>query len=111
MKQLKRAFPRKALKALESPAMSLGDAQKVDLAPWLEALDYSADRAGLLMCGDVAVGLGMVLREDPNFAGARLDTPEPMIQAVREGERLRTILAWTFTDDFFRLRQRLGLGL
>ncbi|GEL68834.1 tetratricopeptide repeat protein [Myxococcus virescens] len=111
VKQLKRAFPRKALKALEMPAMSLGDAQKVDLAPWLEALDYSADRAGLLMCGDVAVGLGMVLREDPNFAGARLDTPEPMIQAVREGERLRTILAWTFTDDFFRLRQRLGLGL
>ncbi|NTX67670.1 tetratricopeptide repeat protein [Myxococcus sp. CA051A] len=111
VKQLRKAFSRKAIKALEGPAMALGDVQKLELAPWLDALDYSADRAGLLIAGDVSVGLGMVLREDPNFAGARLDTPEPMIQAVREGERLRTLLAWSFTDDFFRLRQRLGLSL
>ncbi|MBZ4421502.1 Adventurous gliding motility protein K [Myxococcus sp. RHSTA-1-4] len=111
VKQLRKAYSRKALKALEIPASALGDAQKVELAPWLDALDYSADRAGLLMAGDVSVGLSMVLREDPNFAGARLDSPEPMLQAVREGERLRTLLGWSFTDDFFRLRQRLGLAL
>ncbi|MFP2933532.1 tetratricopeptide repeat protein, partial [Pyxidicoccus sp. 3LG] len=111
VKQLRKAYSRKALKALEGPAMAMGDVQKVELAQWLDALDYSADRAGMLMCGDVAVGLGMVLREDPNFAGARLDTSEPVLQAIREGERLRTLLSWSFTDDFFRLRQRLGLSL
>jgi hypothetical protein len=111
VKQLKKAYSRKALKALEIPAMAMGDVQKVELSPWLDALDYSADRAGLLMCGDVAVGLGMVLREDPNFAGARQDGAEPVLNAVREGERLRTLLAFSFTDDFFRLRQRLGLSL
>ncbi|WP_408890197.1 Adventurous gliding motility protein K [Myxococcus faecalis] len=111
VKQLRKAFSRKAIKALEGPAMSLGDVQKLELAPWLDALDYSADRAGLLMAGDVSVGLGMVLREDPNFAGAKLDSAEPVIQAVREGERLRTLVSWSFTDDFFRLRQRLGLSL
>jgi tetratricopeptide (TPR) repeat protein len=111
VKQLRKAYSRKALKALEGPATALGDAQKVELAPWLDALDYSADRAGLLICGDVTVGLSMVLREDPNFAGARLDSSEPVLQAVRDGERLRTLLAWSFTDDFFRLRQRLGLAL
>lgn len=111
VKQLRKAYSRKALKALEVPATALGDAQKVELAPWLDSLDYSADRAGLLICGDVTVGLSMVLREDPNFAGARLDSSEPVLQAVRDGERLRTLLAWSFTDDFFRLRQRLGLAL
>jgi tetratricopeptide (TPR) repeat protein len=110
-KQLKNACDRGAKKALEGPAMSLANVQKVDLAPWLDALDYSADRAGLLLCGDVSVGLSMVMREDPNFAGARLDSPEPMLQAVRDGDRLRTLLAWAFTDDFFRLRQRMGLSL
>ncbi|MCE9671397.1 Adventurous gliding motility protein K [Myxococcus stipitatus] len=111
VKQLRKAFSRKAIKALEGPALALGDVPKLELAPWLDALDFSSDRAGLLMAGDVSVALGMVLREDPNFAGVRLDTPDPMLQAVREGERLRTLLAWAFTDDFFRLRQRLGLSL
>ncbi|MCY1014199.1 tetratricopeptide repeat protein [Pyxidicoccus sp. MSG2] len=111
VKQLRKAYSRKALKALEIPAMAVGELQKVDLPMWLDALDYSADRAGHLICGDVSVGLSMVLREDPNFAGARLDSPEPVLQAIREGERLRTLLAWSFTDDFFRLRQRLGLSL
>ncbi|QSQ26802.1 tetratricopeptide repeat protein [Pyxidicoccus parkwayensis] len=111
VKQLRKAYSRKALKALEIPAMALGGTQKVELPTWLDALDYSADRAGLLICGDVTVALSMVLREDPNFAGARLDSSEPMLQAIREGERLRTLLSWSFTDDFFRLRQRLGLSL
>jgi tetratricopeptide (TPR) repeat protein len=111
VKQLRKAYSRKALKALEIPASAVGELQKVDLPTWLDALDYSADRAGHLICGDVSVGLSMVLREDPNFAGARLDSPEPVLQAIREGERLRTLLAWSFTDDFFRLRQRLGLSL
>ena len=95
VKQLRKAYSRKALKALEMPAMALGERAEGGPgdAGWTRC-DYSADRAGLLMCGDVAVGLGMVLREDPNFAGARLDSPEPVLQAVRErASDLRTLLA------------------
>ena len=111
VKQLRKAYSRRALKALEIPAVALANVQKLELGMWLDALDYSADRAGMLICGDVAVGLGMVLREDPNFASARVDGAEPVLQAVRDGERLRTLLAFAFTEDFFRLRQRLGLAL
>ncbi|MBJ6762854.1 tetratricopeptide repeat protein [Myxococcaceae bacterium JPH2] len=111
VKQLRKAFSRKAIKALEGPAQSLGDAPRVDLRPVVDALGFSADRAGLLMCGDASVALTLVLREDPNFAGTRQDSTEPLIQAVREREDLRTLLGWVLTDDFFRLRQRLGLGL
>jgi len=111
VKQYRRAYSRKALKALEPAALELGPQSKVDLEPVLEGLGYSADRAGLLMCGDVAVGLNLVLREDPNFATTRPENAEPLLQALRERTDLRQLLAYVLSDEFLRLRQRLGLSL
>ncbi|WNG46847.1 tetratricopeptide repeat protein [Archangium minus] len=111
VRQYRRAYSRKALKALEPAALELGPQSKVELAPVLEGLSYSADRAGMLMCGDVSVGLTMVLREDPNFATARVDQAEPLLQAVRERTDIQQVLAYILTDDFLRLRQRLGLAI
>ncbi|PTL76885.1 tetratricopeptide repeat protein [Vitiosangium sp. GDMCC 1.1324] len=111
VKQYRRAYSRKALKALEPAALELGPQSKVELEPVLEGLSYSADRAGMLMCGDVSVGLTMVLREDPNFATARVDQAEPLIQALRERADLQQVLSYILTDDFMRLRQRLGLSV
>lgn len=111
IKQLRKAFSRKALKALESPAFSLGATQEVDLKPMTEGLNLSADRAGMLMCGDIAVGLGLVLREDPSMASTKVDTTDPMMQALKQREDLQDLLAFSLSDDFFRLRQRLGVAL
>lgn len=111
VKQYRRAYSRKALKALEPAALELGPVSKVDLEPVLEGLSYSADRAGVLMCGDVSVGLTMVLREDPHFATARIDNAEPLLQALRERADLQQVLSYILTDDFLRLRQRLGLSV
>ncbi len=68
VKQLRKAYSRKALKALEAPAMALGADPKADLKKLSGGLSLSADRAGMLMCGDISVGLGLVLREDPTMA-------------------------------------------
>jgi hypothetical protein len=111
VKQYRRAYSRKALKALEPAALELGPQSKVELEPVLEGLAFSADRAGVLMCGDVSVGLTMVLREDPHFATARLDNSEPLVQALRERADLQQILTYVLSDDFLRLRQRVGLAL
>jgi hypothetical protein len=111
VKQLKKAYSRKALKALETPALALGDAQKVDLKPMTAGLALSADRAGMLMCGDIAVGLGLVLREDPSMANTKVDTADPVVQALKQRDDLRDLMAFSLSDDFFRLRQRLGLAL
>jgi hypothetical protein len=111
VKQLKKAYSRKALKALETPAMALGDAPKVDLKQMTAGLALSADRAGMLMCGDIAVGLGLVLREDPSMASTKVDTADPVIQALKQRDDLRDLMAFSLSDDFFRLRQRLGLAL
>ncbi|MCY1047768.1 Adventurous gliding motility protein K [Corallococcus sp. bb12-1] len=110
-KQLKKAFSRKALKALEGPAQTLAEQPKLDVASVVDALNFSADRAGLLVCGDPSVGLTMVLREDPNIPTNRQEGSEPILQAVRERADLRALLTWMLTDDFYRLRQRMGLSL
>ncbi|RKH44725.1 tetratricopeptide repeat protein [Corallococcus sicarius] len=110
-KQLKKAFSRKALKASEVPAQMLADQPKLDVGTVVDALGYSADRAGLLVCGDPSVGLTMLLREDPNIPANRQEGTEPVLQAVRERADLRALLTWLLTDDFFRLRQRIGLAL
>ncbi len=111
VRQYRRAYSRKALKALEPAALELGPQSKVELEPVLEGMAFSADRAGVLMCGDVSVGLTMVLREDPNFATARLDNAEPLLQALRERADLQQILTYVLSDDFLRLRQRVALAL
>ena len=111
VKQYRRAYSLKALKALEPAALELGPQPKVELELVLEGLGYSADRAGLLMCGDVSVGLNLVLREDPNFANTRVESPEPLLQALRERTDLGQLLSYVLSDEFLRLRQRLGLSL
>ena len=63
------------------------------------------------MCGDVSVGLALVLKEDPNFATLRVDNAEPVLQALRERADLQQLLSYVVSDDFLRLRQRLGLAL
>jgi len=108
VRQFRRAYSRKALKSLEPAALELGPQPRVELEPVMEGFGFSADRAGLLMCGDVSVGLTLVLREDPNFASMRLDNPEPLLQALRERADLKQLLSYALSDDFLRLRQRLG---
>jgi tetratricopeptide (TPR) repeat protein len=110
-KQLKKLYSRKALKALEPAAQALAADPKADLKKLTEGLSLSADRAGLLMCGDIAVALGLVLREDPTMGNSKVETPEAVSQSLKARDDLKDLLAFSLSDDFFRLRQRLGLGL
>ncbi len=45
------------------------------------------------------------------MSGAKLDSPEPVLQALKQRDDLRDLMAFSLSDDFFRLRQRLGLSL
>ena len=108
-KLLRKAYSRKALKALEGPALELSTLSDIPLVETLEALSLAADRAGLLVCADVAGGLNMLLREDPNYSALRPETPDPVLAAVRTRHDVRELLTFALSDDFFRLRQKLGL--
>jgi tetratricopeptide (TPR) repeat protein len=111
-KQLRKAYSRKALKALEEPADAVvSSGQAIAIEPLVQALMLSSDRAGLLVCGDVSAGLGLLLREDVAPGSARADTPEAIVTAVQQRPDVKELLAFALSDDFFRMRQRVGVSL
>ncbi len=109
-KALRKALPRKALKLLEQLAPSVHP--DVDVEHATAGLFLSADRAGLLMSGDVLMGLNMLLRQDPGYTTAmRGESTEVVMLSTRQREDVRELLAFSLSEDFFRLRQKAGLAI
>jgi len=109
LRTLRKMFPRKTLRALESPAWEVAHGRVPDLRKTLQGLFASGNRAGLLVCGDPAVALTMVLREDPAFASSKTpEDPESVIRAVRERADLRALLSFSVSEELFTLRDRVG---
>ncbi len=70
----------------------------LDVSRWLEALDHSASRLGLLFCGD----LGMAMRcieEAPPFSVAHME------------RRQALLLRFAVSEGYIDLRRRLGLSI
>ncbi|HZH02315.1 MAG TPA: tetratricopeptide repeat protein, partial [Myxococcaceae bacterium] len=109
-KQLRKAYSRKALKALEAPSRSLM-ATKVDLATTVKGLHASHHRAGLLLCGDVAAGLNALLRDDPQSASLRIEGTDSVVHALRQRPDLQDLMAYALSDEFFSVRQKVGVAI
>ncbi|MBI5546048.1 MAG: tetratricopeptide repeat protein, partial [Deltaproteobacteria bacterium] len=110
-KRLKKAMSGKALKALETVASELAQTKTLDLGSWLQAAGWSADRAGLLVSGDLASGLQVLLREDPSVTGLRLDNTEQLLAALRKRRDMFELVGFVMSDDHLKLRTRLRLAL
>jgi tetratricopeptide (TPR) repeat protein len=110
-RQLRRAFSRKALKALEEPADAATSSPRTAIELVVQGLTFSADRAGLLACADVSSGLGVLLREDGPAGQPRPETPEAIAAAVSQRPDVKELIGFALADDFFRLRQRIGVSL
>jgi hypothetical protein len=103
-----RALSRRARKAMEEPVRALAAGPAPDVAAWQEGLARTADRVGLLLCGDPTVALGLVLRE---AAGAAPSSPDALAAAVRERAGLRDLAVFAGSDEHLRLRQVLRLAI
>jgi len=110
-KKLKKAMSGKALKLLEVAARDLAAAKTIDLKAWQQAISWSADRAGLLLSGDISTALQIMLREDPSITGVRLDSPEQIVAALRKRRDMFEVVAFILADDHLKLRSRLRLSL
>ncbi len=110
-KQLRRAYSRKAIKALEEPAAAAAQLQRVQLEPMVQALMFAADRAGLVVSGDPLAGLNLMLREELPPTAPKPETTEAIAESVRTRGDLSELMSFAVTDDFFRLRQRIGVSL
>jgi cellulose synthase operon protein C len=107
VRRLGKALPRRVRKALEEPARALAQLRPApDLAAWRVAAAATADRAGLVLCGDVPTAVGLLLRDGP-----------PAPEGADLADRLRArpdalaLLAFAATDAHFALRQRLRAAI
>jgi hypothetical protein len=72
---------------------------EADLKRWSNAVDYTATRAGYLMCNDLEVA-------------ARLAQAEPVTVGSEDPkEKVRDLVQWTISDEYFTLREQLGLTI
>jgi golgin subfamily B member 1 len=72
---------------------------EADLHRWSNAVDYTATRAGYLMCNDLEVA-------------ARMVSAEPVaVGSVDPKEKVRDLVQWTVSDQYFALREQLGLTI
>ncbi|MGZ6134728.1 MAG: hypothetical protein ACXWK9_09730, partial [Myxococcaceae bacterium] len=100
---------RKSVRALEEPARELAQGPMPDLGRTLQGMFASGNRAGLLVCGDPAVALTMVLREDPAVATSKApESQETVMRAVRERADLRALLNFSVSEELFSLRDKVG---
>src|SRR5262249_5204447 len=109
LRTLRKMLPRKTLRALEGPAWEVAHGRVPDLGKTLQGLFASGNRAGLLVCGDPAVALTMVLREDPAFAASKApESQESILRAVQERPDLRALVTCAVCEERFTLGDRVG---
>lgn len=109
-KQLRRAYSRKSLRLMEEPALACVSATKPALDAVVQGLILASDRAGLVLCADPTAGLNLVLREEGGTP-TRPETAEAIHQALATRPDVKELMTFALTDDFFRLRQRVGVSL
>ncbi|MHB8875350.1 MAG: hypothetical protein ACYC8T_16820 [Myxococcaceae bacterium] len=110
-KRLRKAYSYGAVKAIKVAALAIAQGKPRDLALTIEALGWSADRAGLIACGDVAIALGMLLRDDPNISDVGTAGATPGVGLLARRRDVLELLAFAVSDDCFRLRGKLGLAV
>jgi hypothetical protein len=71
---------------------------KLDLAAWLHGVELTANRAGLLVAGDLAVGMHVLKGEKRAVAELKLE------------DRRGDLLAFTASHELAELRVRMGVA-
>lgn len=77
----------------------LQDSAALDLKRWTRSVDQAADRAGLILCGDLDVAVGL-MRSEPARQGA--------LDAVA---RARDLLVYSVSAAHIEVRERLGVAV
>jgi tetratricopeptide (TPR) repeat protein len=70
----------------------------IDLDGWMSAVNETANRAGLLACGDM-------------MAAARELVKEARVRRSRPEDAILSLVRWGVSSDYFDLRAQLGLAL
>ncbi|HJX54019.1 MAG TPA: hypothetical protein VJ801_14730 [Polyangia bacterium] len=96
---LHKALPQAQWVSMNSAVEQLvTDPASIDLGAWAAAAEESANRAGLVACGDVV-------------AAARELVKEARVRQSRPEEAILGLARWSVTTQYLDLREQLGLAL
>jgi hypothetical protein len=104
--RLARELGRRARRALAEPARALL-ARPPDPEAWRAAAARTADRAGLVLCGDVPTAIELMLRDPEGRAPGRTEA----IAAAAARPDVRALVAFAASEAHFTLRQRLRVAI
>ena len=77
----------------------LHEGASLDLKKWMIGVDLSADRAGLLLCDDLATAVEVVRAADPSSS------------SVNPSERVEEIYKYAVSEQYLDARARLGIAI
>ena len=75
------------------------DGAKVDLKRWMQSIEVTACRAGLLLCADLEIAKKIIAAE-PQMPG---DLPPQ--------EKLKELIVFSVSEQYFHLRKALGIAV
>ncbi|WP_437820842.1 protein kinase domain-containing protein [Sorangium sp. So ce1078] len=84
---------------LASVVTKLLQAGAIDLKRWVSGVDLTADRAGFLLANDLELAQEMIKAADDASA------------AVPQKERLKELMLYAVSEEYFAVRQRLGINI
>ena len=84
---------------LASSVTKLLQAGAIDLKKWIAAIDLTADRAGFVVANDLELAQEMIKAADEASA------------AVPQKERLKELVLFSVSEDYFTLRGHLGINI
>lgn len=112
LKDFKKQITRRNKKLLEEAAREfLNLYKKFDFQAHLRAQNYTADRAGLLTCNDLASALSAIAKTDKRFASLNMKDTNSLKKFLSESQEARELIQFSLSDDYFILRSRLGFSL
>jgi tetratricopeptide (TPR) repeat protein len=77
----------------------LAEGAKANIKRWVQCVDITAARSGLLLCGDLEIAKKIIAAE-PQQPGD-----------LTAQEKLKELILFTATDQYAQLRQLLGIGI
>ena len=75
------------------------DGAKADLKRWMQAIEITATRAGLLLCADLEIAK-KIIGAEPQLPG---DLPP--------AEKMKELLVFSVSEQYFTLRKTLGIAV
>jgi len=75
-----------------------------DSGRWRQAVIRSANRAGLVLCGDLGLALRLVIEDDLTLAAS------PLEELLRTSPVIRDLVTFAVSDAFYVARVKLGLA-